>query len=199
MKTDMTLKVKFSLGEVFIKHKTLMIDAHSFVRLLNKYREENGMQSVHYRDILKRQSIQEFIALDDYMIKIGKGRAKTYFHLELAIRVAIELSPHFAKEVIETFINKRLTDLRDLGGDKYIELNDALTMYAETVLGKQAHKGHFINLAKLIKKRLEVDDWNSATPEQNAERMRIEQTIVSMLKTGVVKDWNHLKELITKV
>jgi len=195
----MTLKVKFSLGEILVKHKSLLIEAHPFVGLLNRFREESGLQPIHYRDILKRQSIQEFISLDNEMLKVGKGRAKTYFHLELALRIAIELSPQFAKEVIETFINKKLTHLRDLGGDKYIELNDAVTAYAESILGKPAHKGHYITIAKLIKKRLGVEDWNTAKPEQHAERMRIEQTIVSMLKTGVVRDWEHLKELVDKI
>ena len=201
MKTNQLLKVEFALGVLEIKHKDKMVELESFVTLLNNYRISSGLSAIPNNVILGRAAIKEFLNEigRDNNIKIGRGRSKSYVSLKVAIRIAIDLSPKFADEVIETFINKKLTHLRDLGGDKYIELNDALTAYAESILGKQAHKGHYITIAKLIKKRLKVEDWNIAKPGQHAERMRIEQTIVSMLKAGVVKDWNNLKELVDKV
>jgi len=201
MKTNQILKVEFALGVVEIKHKDQMVELESFVTVLNNYRVSSGLAAIPNNVVLGRASIKEYLNEigRDTNVKIGRGRAKSYISLKVAIRIAIDLSPKFADEVIETFINKKLTHLRDLGGDKYIELNDAVTAYAESILGKPAHKGHYITIAKLIKERLGVEDWNTAKPEQHAERMRIEQTIVSMLKTGVVRDWEHLKELVDKI
>jgi len=196
MKTNQLLTVDFTLGQVKIYHKTQMLELESFVSLINKYRIDSGMDAIPQRSILNRMSIKEYIShIGKDALTIGRGRGKSYINLKLALRMAIEMSPQMADEIIETFINKKLTHLRDLGGDNFIELNDAITLYAESVLGKPAHKGHFINVAKIIKKRLGVENWNEADSFQNSERMRIEQTLVSMLRTGVVKDWGHLKEL----
>jgi len=205
MKTNQTMTIDFSLGQLQVKHKTAMIELDGFIELVNKYRLKSGLKQIHFRDLMKRDSIQEFITLlGDKCYIPRKGRAKGYLSLELAIRIAIDMSPHFAKEVIQIFIEHKILHLRDISGDNYIELNAMLALKAEEVLGKPAHKGHYINIAKKIKERVskelgEVDNWNVATSAQLAERTRIEEALTTMLKAGVVHDWDHLKELVDKV
>ena len=196
MKTNQKLAVTFSLGNLVVGHKDLMLELEGFVNLLNKYRIEEDLKTIPQNTLLQRTTIKEFISsIGSDSVQIGKGRAKSFIHLKVAIRLAIDLSPSFASEVIDIFIDKKLAHLRDFGGDNFIEMNDALTLYAEGILGKEAHKGHFITIAKLLKERLKVDSWNKATPFQLSERARIEQILTSMLRTGVVRDWEHLKEL----
>jgi len=176
-----------------------MVEVDGFVHLIFSYRQTKELPFVSFRDIVRRQGIKEFIELDKEAINLGKGRAKSYIRLDLAIRIAIDLSPDFAKEVIDVFLNQKLAHLRDEGGNEFMKLNDALTLYAESILGKQAHKGHYITIAKLLKKKLKVENWNYAEPYKHAERVRIETALVDMLKLGLVRDWEHLKEIIDKI
>jgi hypothetical protein len=180
-----------------------MGDLGLFFKAVNVYRVTAGLPAVtssgwfatrqakEYIDLLKTRGIAE-------PVKLKKGRGRSYAHLKVLLRAAIDLSPELADEVIDLFITNRLPYLRDSGGDNYLEVRDALSMYGETVLGKPAHKGHMITLATVIRRRASLDKdikWEQATPEQHSDRIRIEQFLVTMLRAGVVRDWDHLKDL----
>ena len=200
MKTDQKLTVKFTGGELTIFHKSMMGDLNKLFQIGNAYRLEDGLTPITLTNWVQRQDVKDYIShLESHgiiAIKKTRGRAgTTTAHLKVILDAAIALSPKLKDEVYDTFINNKMLFYRDSGGDNFIELNDAITLYAESVLGKPAHKGHFINIAKIIKKRLDVVDWNTATPHQLRERDRIESVLTTMLRTGVVKDWGHLKEL----
>ena len=61
--------------------------------------------------------------------------------------------------------------------------------------------GIYINTAKLLKAKILGDDgkWNSATPIQLTKRAKFEEKLITLLEMDVVRDWNHLKELIHKL
>jgi len=205
VKTNQKILVKFEKGELPIFHKSQMGDLNILFAMGNMYRVEEGLQPLSLNGWIKRQDVQDYIKYlknngVEEPIKRTRGKgATTLAHLKVLLDAAIALSPKLKDEVYETFINNKMLFYRDNSGDNYLNMIDALTLYAEGILGKQAHKGHYITIANIIKKRLGVNDWNTATAEQLRERDRIEQTIVSMLKTGVVRDWEHLKELVDKI
>ena len=200
---DHKLVVPFSKGEFTIWHKSLFGDIEQFFTIINNYRASTGRAYVYHQAWLRTQAAKEYreffkakYGVDP--VRVGRGRARTTAHIKYLIRAAIDLSPEFADEVIDLFIEKRLPQLRDEGGDLYLELRDALTTYGEAVLGKPAHKGHVITLNRVIKRRSGLDpekSWDQALPEHHAMRMRMEDALVTMLKAGVVRDWDHLKEL----
>lgn len=204
---DHKLIVPFSKGEFTIWHKSLFGDIEQFFTIINRYRDANGQQMVYHQNWLRTQAAVEYREFFKQKhgfdpVRIGRGRAKTTAHIKYLIRAAIDLSPEFADEVIELFIEKRLPYLRDKSGDAYIELKDALTAYGEAILGKPPHKGHVITLNKIIKRRAGLDpnkSWDEALPKHHSIRIRIEDALVTMLRTGVVRDWEHLKELAEKV
>jgi len=204
MKTDQILSVQFTRGLIHVTHKTLMVESKEFFIVLNQYRIAKGLPALPAANILQSRPIKEYIehlkcnGLEN-PVKTVRGRGKSYIHLKVALRCAVDASPEFADEIIDMFISKRLAWLRDVGGEKFLELNDVLQQFAETVLGKPAHKGHYVNLAKTIKTRCGVEDWNSATPEQHFLRAQIEDRLAAMLRTGVVRDWEHLKDLAATV
>lgn len=178
-----------------------MGDLRTFFDLGNLYRMSNGKPSLDIASWLRLADTKAFIETVSEKIGrpalvTGKGRGnRMKAHLFVMLDAAAHLSPEFKLEVYETFVESRICALRDMGGDLFIDMNEALQLAAEYVLGKPAHKGHFVTIAKIIKKRCDVEDWNLVSAEANAQRVKIENTLASLLKLGVVRDWDHLKEL----
>lgn len=131
--------------------------------------------------------------------KRGKGGG-TWAHLMVLLRAAAYLDKDFEVEVYDTFINNKILQWRDDSGDQFIALNAAIDAYLPDRQGKD-NKGLFINAAKLMKAKINPDqgDWNRATSDQLEARASAEKAIVKLLQLGVVRDWEHLKELIGKV
>ena len=200
---DHKLIVPFAHGEFTIWHKQLFGDVGQFFTLINRYRDNAGLDFVSPQAWMRTQAAREYREFLEEKygfdpVRVGRGRSRTTAHLKYLLRAAIDLSPEFADEVIDLFISRRLPALRDEGGDAYLELRDALSAYGEAVLGKPAHKGHVITLNKVIKRRSGLDpekSWDEALPEHHSVRVRIETALVTMLRAGVVRDWDHLKEL----
>ena len=200
MKTDQRLSVQFTRGLIHVTHKTLMVESKEFFAVLNLYRASKGLTILPSANVMQSRPIKEYVELLKAKgmaepVKIYRGRGKSFIHLKVAIRIAIDASPEFADEIIDMFVSRKLAWLRNVGGEKFLELNEVLQQYAETVLGKPAHKGHFISLSKIIKKRCSVESWNDARPEDHFVRFQLEDRIATLLRTGVVRDWEHLKEL----
>ncbi len=145
---------------------------------------------------LSETSIATGIPIEKLVQVKGKGgAARTWAHINVCLSAMSYLSPKVEAYIINEFVKGHLFKWRDAGGDGYIELNATLALKAEDVLGKPAHKGHYITIAKTLKTRLEVIDWNHATWKQQQKRTQLEDRLATMLKTGVVRDWDHLKEL----
>jgi len=203
MKTDQLMRVQLdSLPKPLeIYHLSQFGRLDELWEMGNAFRTANGMKSTRLKSWLESVKISDFVKYVTDMIgrpavKTTKGRyAKTSAHLHILLAAAADLHPKLKYEVQETFIQNRLLALRDDSGDEYIELNAAITLAAEEILGKPAHKGHYINIAKIIKDRVNPTNWNVASANQLDKRMRIEQTLTEMLKANLVRDWSHLKEL----
>lgn len=202
MKTNQTLSVPFRLGRLPIEHLTLLGDLREWFHVGNAYRREMGLEAMDYRAWLNRVSTKEYLEYFEQThgapaIVTTRGRnGKIRAHLKVLLSAAMEMSPAFKDEVLETFIQTKICDLRDSGGDLYQDMNGALALAAEGVLGKPAHKGHFITLAKAIKERCGVEgDWNLAGVTAHAKRVAIEDRLASVLRLNLVRDWDHLKEL----
>jgi len=200
MKTNQIMQIPFNLGTFPIDHKTGMGRLQDFFALGNEYRRKAGKLPMDFKHWMNRVDVKEYI---EYLesngmeaVKRQRGRlGGTWACLEILIAAAMDMSPEFRHEIIQTFITNKALQMRDEGGDKFIELNTALDLAAESVLGKPAHRGHYITLANIIKKRCGVENWNVCDPQALALRTRIEDRLVTMLKAGVVRDWDHLKEL----
>jgi hypothetical protein len=205
MKTDQLMKVSFQKGDLLIFHKSRLGNLNQLFDIGNAIRINEGKPQLPLTAWIQRQDVKEYIKYlkekegKDVIIRKKGKNGGTYAHLFLLLDAAMALSPILKYEVHKTFIEHKILHLRDLSGDNYIELNAMIALKGEEVLGKPAHNGHYINIAKKIKKRLGVENWNVATSAQLAERTRIEEGLVTLLKAGVVKDWDHLKELVDRI
>ena len=134
-----------------------------------------------------------------FKTKRGKGGG-TWAHLMILLRAAAYLDKDFEVEVYDTFINNKILQWRDDSGDQFIALNIAIDAYLPDRQGKD-NKGVFIQVAKRLKTKLLSEDgnWNDATFEQLEARAEMEKSLVQFLQLGMIRDYEHLKEVIAKL
>ena len=203
------MQVDFFNVPVRCETEGLMVSLTDLTRAGNQWRAFNSLPPKALGNILDTQGFAEFLAVaqadmpnQELMRVDGRGNSKrTMAHILLAVYVAEQFSPEFHYRVIKTFVEGKLLEFRDHGGTEFKSLNAELDMRSQQVLGKPAHQGHFIQMAKALRARLlnEGQDWNTASVAQTHRRYEAEQTLVKLLQLGVVRDWEHLKELIEKV
>jgi len=100
----------------------------------------------------------------------------------------------------KTFVESRILQWREDSGDEFMNLNIAIDAYLPEREGK-GNKGVFIQIAKQLKEKILNDQevWNTASFTQLERRAKIERNLCDLLRLGVVKNYEHLKELITKL
>ena len=179
------------------------------------YKNEGSDQILNTRNpcIIKNGALTESIAKKSSMFvtKRGKGGG-TWAHLYILLDAATYLDPDFKFQVYKTFVEGKLLQHRDESGDRYKPFNMAIDQLPDRV-GKD-NKWIYINAANLLAERIglpavsemPVDDkgkpmnrWNAATAHQLSDRADAEKMLTGMVQFGVVRDWEHLKELIGKV
>ena len=118
----------------------------------------------------------------------------------MMIFAAEYLSPRFHLEVIDAFINNKILEWRDVSGDEFKALNIAIDNYLPGRDGK-SNKGIYINTAKMLlgKVNPSITTWNDATADELRERAVIENKLVTTLHLGLIRDWEHMKEIIEKI
>jgi hypothetical protein len=205
MKTNQIMTVTLLDGTLEIGHLDMFGDLNALFIIGNRHRTLLGLPLIRVEIWRTLTGVKEFI--ERVGIEIGEPALRTKAgksggikaHLYILLDAAAYLSADLKLEMYKKFVEGKLLEWRDRSGDNFIELNASLALNAIDVLGKDAHKGHFITLAKSIKNRCEVEDWNLATPQQLRLRTHIEESLSTMLKVGVVKDWEHLKKLSENV
>lgn len=189
----------------------LMVSLNDVTNAGNLWRLQNGAPIYQLAKFLESKQLAEYIVAasevwdipaDQLMAKAGKGKtSRTMAHISIAILLAEQISPKFHATVHKVFIEGKLLEFREYGGTEFRALNSALDAAMMKWEQRNAHKGHFIQVASAINKKLLHGDqnWNTASVAQTHQRYEVEQTLVKLLELGVVRDWEHLKELIEKV
>lgn len=131
--------------------------------------------------------------------KRGTGGG-TWVHLYLLLDAASWLDADFKLELYDTFINNKILQWREDGGDEFINLNIAIDAYLPEREGKD-NTGIFIQVAKQLKaKILSPDDtWNTASFPQLEKRAKLEKELCNYLRLGMIRNYEHLKEVIEKI
>jgi hypothetical protein len=190
-----------------------MVSVNDLIRAGNKWRIDNRLNPKTVQQVMDSQGLVEYKVAaakvwglsEDALVKVvGKGgQTRTMAHLSVAIYVAEQMSPEFHANVIKTFIEGKLLEFREVGGTEFTNLNAAIDLYLPGRDGKD-NKGIYIQAAKTLRTKLlgidaEAGCWNSATVAQTHSRYEAEKTLVKMLSLGVVKDYEHLKQLIERL
>ena len=217
MKTDQLMTVCFPQGDLHISHKSMMGSLTDLFSIGNKIRVMEGKGIANMTLFVNSASTKEFISIiceeqachpDSVITKTGRGKSsRTEANLHLLIYAAEYLSTRFHYQVIDTFITGKLLQLRDDGGDEFGVLNRAIDRYLPGREGKASNQGCYINIAKVIRRRCNLvkpendETWNQSLANKDAQlaRYEMQHKLVNLLELGLVRDWEHLKELAGKV
>lgn len=228
MKTNQLMQVRIGEYVQPIEHKTMMGSLNHLWEYGNGLRANKGFGGLSIQDWRNSpQTLELMQALDrkynqgNTMIietdvrgrmkvsgmpesrwiktKRGKGGG-TWVHLMLMLDAAAYLDADFKLDIYDTFINHKIIQWRDDSGDEFINLNVAIDAYLSGREGKN-NKGVFIQCAVRLKDKLKPDgdNWNTASYLQLERRAEVEKQLVGLLRLGVVRDFEHLKELIEKL
>lgn len=188
-----------------------MVSLTDIERAGRLYRLQNNMPDYQLAAFLESKLLKSYITAaaevwglpeDSFLVRSGRGKtARTMAHISVGILLAEQISPHFHAMVHKVFIEGKLLEFRDLGGTEFKELNLAIDSYLPERELKGSNKGIFINVAKLLRGKIlgESDDWQNATVSQTHLRYDYEKQLSQMLRLGVVRNYDHLKELIGKL
>jgi len=205
MKTNQRMTITFAGGDLQIDHRTEMGSLVDVFAIGNKYRALEGLKVLRHDQWLALEGTKNFIALmgeklgrEPIRTKSGRGGG-IWAHLYILMDAAAYLSPSFKYEVYEKFITEQILEWRDRSGNNFIEMNAAIAGKGEELFGGPPQSGHYIQIADIIRNRCRVVGWNLASRDQLRERARIEQSLAQVLKLGLVKDWNQLRNLAGEV
>ena len=189
----------------------LMVSLNDLINAGNAWRLQNGKAAYQMAAFLASTTLRDYIAAvavewglpaESFVVRTGTGKStRTMVHISVAILAAEQISPAFHARVHRTFVEGKLLEFRDQGGTEFKALNAALSYASQQILGEDAHKGHFVQLAEIIRGRVlgESDDWSTAKVSQTHRRYAIERDLVKVISLGLVRDWEHLQSLAAAV
>lgn len=136
--------------------------------------------------------------------KEGSGkRTRTYVHISVAILAAETMSPRFHAYIHRVFVEGKLLEFRERGGTEFKTLNAAIDAFLPGREGK-SNKGIFIQVAVKLRAKILGPDattasWNTATVDQTHTRYDLEYKLSEMIRLGLIRDYDHLKDVIERL
>jgi hypothetical protein len=191
------------------------VDLVSLMEAGNIHRLKKGMPVRQLNKFLSSKYLEEYIEAatriwelpkEAFLCTIGKGKGvRHYGHISIAVLLAEQISPEFHVKVHKTFIEGKLLEFRVLGGDEFKMLNAAIAEHLPSPSGD--NKGRYIQLAIMIRDKCKLLSdsgsvtWNQAVADAHAQRTRyeLEAKLCQLINLGLVRDWEHLKEIIAKI
>ena len=221
--------MRVTIGEhtLPIGHKNMMGSLTEVWKIGNAYRTQRGLPELDLSNWLRSPETLEYVKVveDDLNFKSvastdlsskgttlaktiesplittkrGKGGG-TWAHLYILLDAAARLDPQFKHKMYKTFVEGKLLQWRDDGGDEFINLNIAIDAYLPERDGMD-NVNVFIYVAKQLKAKIlsPYDTWNTASLPQLEKRARLEKDLCNYLRLGMIRNYDHLKEVIAKI
>ena len=227
MRTNQLLSIDIKGELVRAHHKTGEIDVNDLLKIGNKLRVMDGKTPILMPQLKRNAELKKFIQAVEAEVKageyhyyevntpllraIGRGnKATTLAFLPIALKIAAIMHTPFEATLYRIFIEGHLLKLRDDGGNNFKRLNKAIDDYLPEREDKSSNRGCYIHSAKRLRKKIfpEIQDndidsniWNTnlATSNKQALRADYEEKLVSFLEMDLVRNWEHLKELIDRI
>jgi hypothetical protein len=123
-------------------------------------------------------------------------------NLQIMLDLAIYLSPTLRLEMIDIFLESKILEWRDIGGDNYVFLNKAIDTLPDRK-GKN-NSGIYIQIAKLFREKLDLVDtqgYNIKEAVSEIQRLRAnwEDKLVSMIEMEFITSYEQLKVVVRKL
>lgn len=175
---------------------------------------DEGKPSLQLANFLSSKTLEDYVAAaseewgipqSELIQKGGRGRTSaTYAHVSVALLAAEQLSVRFHVHVHRVFIEGKLLEFRQMGGTEFISLNASIDKYLPEREGKDSNRGVYINVAKALRTKIlgvdaEADAWAIATVEQTHRRFEIENKLCDFLRLGMIRNYEHLKDIIARL
>jgi hypothetical protein len=205
------------MGEIVFSSTDYGVDLVSLCAAGNIGRLQIGKPVYQLNTFLKSDYLKEYIKAaakvwgipeDSFLVSTGKlKKTRHYGHVSIAVLLAEQLSPEFHAKVHKTFIEGEILEYRVLGGDTYKLLNNVITQYLPSPSGDNT--GRYITVAKLLRDKCILSQpegeegltWNQSVADSTSQRMRydLEAYLVKCINLGMIRDFDHLKEVIQKL
>ena len=227
MKTNQLMQVRIGDHVLTIEHKTMVGSLTEVWKIGNAYRKMRNLPELDMSNWLRSPETLEYIQVverdlgfesadsTDYetvnsvlthtitspLIKTKRGKGGgTWAHLYILLDAAARLDPNFKHQMYKTFVEGRILQWREDSGDEFINLNIAIDAYLPEREGKE-NTGIFIQVARQLKAKILNGEevWNTATFNQLEKRAKIEKDLCGFLKLGMIRNYEHLKEVIAKL
>lgn len=161
-----------------------------FIRALEKYHEQRGEKfTKSVSEFMRRPDTLELIkAIQDneglaeiYITKKGKNGG-TYAHPLLLVELAMYCDSTFKYKALN-WVKDKLCEYRDSSGESYKKLSGVIQKALET--DSKNLSLAIIHIAKTIKEKIGVDDWNTATEAQLTQRDKYHRDIMLLCEAGI--------------
>jgi hypothetical protein len=125
-----------------------------------------------------------------HVLKTKRGKyGGTWSHLNIMVRIAIEMNPEFADDVITTFVKGKLLEYRDIAGDDFKILSAAIRIFDPTTSNR-------ISMARglnyIVFNTHYRDIRNTGTTEQLKEMVDIQQKLAFAIDMNYIKTFDEL-------
>lgn len=227
LKTNMVMSITIGGQPVRVEHKTGLVDVNDLLKVGNMLRASKQLLPMTITRIRRSKDLQSFAEAvqrqiaqghyqyfdvpDELIFSTGKGaKATTKAFLPIAIKVAALMDADFEAEVYRVFIEEKILHYRDESGEEFKALNLIIDSYLPVREGEY-NRGVYISVATQIREKVfpgirwdtakNGNIWNSehATAAALRHRTKIESELTSVLRLGLVRDLDHLKEIVKKM
>jgi len=212
MDKNTIMNVTFGDKKLIIGHKDKMGNLNQLVEIGNDYRFKKGSSPMRLGNILELKGIKEYIVMLEnkynsnlpnfskleitelknvrHMLKTRRGKyGGSFGHLNILVRIAIEMNPEFADDVISTFIEGRLLLYRDIAGDDFKILSAAIKIFNPDVRQRmRMAKG----LNYIVFKKHYTDMRKDATSSELKELVDIQNKLSFAIDMGYIKTFEQL-------
>jgi hypothetical protein len=160
------------------------------------------------RDLSNRIAFGEIFKTKEFSLVIksqrgGKPENRGYWaNMFLLLDLANFLDVDLKYEMYEVFINQKILFWRDLGGDNFKEFNKIVDTLPDRI--GENNQGIYIQVAKKIRNKLDIlstkgyneKEHHSLIQEKRSEYLK---SLTDFVKLGLIRDYEHLKEIIDKL
>ena len=158
------------------------------------YRRSNGQ--LEYSKLIKQFSV----------IKSQRGgkpeNRGVWANLQIMLDLAIYLSPTLRLEMIDIFLESKILEWRDIGGDNYVLLNKAIDTLPDRI--DKNNWGIYIEIAKQFREQLNLVDTIGYNAKEHTaiiqeKRATWEDRLIYSIEMGLITSFEQLKNILAKL
>lgn len=211
------MEIEFSSGIINADAKTRMVNLKDIERLgmIMEGRTEVRGWGKRLEQWIKLDDTKEFIlelekkvqdtdfSSEEIYNQTGRGRhSKAWGHLYLALKYAMYVNKQLELEVLETFIEKKILDLRVLGIEAFKELNNKIdTLPDVKQIDKQYRWQIYSAIATSVNIRCNgsfIPDWDYKNAGADIQKLRkdILDASITLIDNNFIDNYKDLQRFI---